>query len=46
MLAMIEAGRLNPGRLVSNTVSLAQSSGVLQSMQSYGTTGVVAIDRF
>jgi D-arabinose 1-dehydrogenase-like Zn-dependent alcohol dehydrogenase len=46
MLAMIEARRLNPGRLVSGTVSLAQASAVLQSMKSYNTLGVVVIDRF
>ncbi|WP_255358406.1 hypothetical protein [Mycobacterium sp. URHB0044] len=43
---MIEAGRLNPGKLVSRTVSLAEASGVLESMESFGTLGVVAIDRF
>jgi D-arabinose 1-dehydrogenase-like Zn-dependent alcohol dehydrogenase len=46
MLAMIEAGRLNPGRLVSRAVDLAESSAVLESMESYGTHGVVVIDRF
>ena len=46
MLAMIEAGRLNPGKLVSRTVSLAEASGVLESMESFGTLGVVAIDQF
>jgi D-arabinose 1-dehydrogenase-like Zn-dependent alcohol dehydrogenase len=46
MLAMIEAGRLNPGKLVSRTVSLSEASGVLESMESFGTLGVVAIDQF
>jgi D-arabinose 1-dehydrogenase-like Zn-dependent alcohol dehydrogenase len=46
MLAMIEAGRLNPGKLVSRTVDLAQAGTVLQAMQSYGTRGVVVIDKF
>jgi D-arabinose 1-dehydrogenase-like Zn-dependent alcohol dehydrogenase len=46
MLAMIEAGRLAPGKLVSRTVSLAESSAVLESMESFGTLGVVVIDQF
>ncbi|MBT2207098.1 zinc-binding dehydrogenase [Actinomadura sp. NEAU-AAG7] len=46
MLNMIEAGRLNPGRIVSRTVGLDQVSEVLESMESYGPTGVVVIDRF
>jgi D-arabinose 1-dehydrogenase-like Zn-dependent alcohol dehydrogenase len=46
MMAMIEAGRLNPGKLVSRTVSLAEASGVLASMEAFGTLGVVAIDQF
>jgi D-arabinose 1-dehydrogenase-like Zn-dependent alcohol dehydrogenase len=46
MLAMIEAGRLNPGELVSRTVGLDEVSSVLGSMESFGTAGVVVIDRF
>jgi threonine dehydrogenase-like Zn-dependent dehydrogenase len=46
LLAMIEAGRLAPGKLVSRTVSLAESSAVLESMESFGTLGVVVIDQF
>ncbi|ORA26041.1 alcohol dehydrogenase catalytic domain-containing protein [Mycobacterium aquaticum] len=46
MLAMIEAGRLDPGAVVSRTVSLAEASSVLKSMQAFGTIGVVVIDRF
>jgi D-arabinose 1-dehydrogenase-like Zn-dependent alcohol dehydrogenase len=46
MLAMIDAGRLDPGRVVSATVSLEGCTAVLQSMQSYGTIGVVVIDKF
>lgn len=46
MLAMIESGRLTPGKLVSRTVSLAESSAVLESMESFGTQGVVVIDQF
>jgi D-arabinose 1-dehydrogenase-like Zn-dependent alcohol dehydrogenase len=46
MLAMIDAGRLDPGKVVSRTVALPQATDVLQSMQSYGTRGVVVIDKF
>ena len=46
MLNMIEAGRLNPGRIVSRTVGLDEASGVLESLETYGPTGVVVIDEF
>ena len=46
MLNMIEAGRLDPGKIVSATVSLEQASEVLRSMGSYDTLGVVVIDQF
>jgi len=46
MLAMIDAGRLDPGKIVSRTVELTQATEVLQSMESYGTRGVVVIDKF
>lgn len=46
MLAMIDAGRLRPDEVVSRTVSLDEVSSVLESMASFGTTGVVVIDRF
>ncbi|MFE7113420.1 alcohol dehydrogenase catalytic domain-containing protein [Streptomyces sp. NPDC057575] len=46
MLNMIAAGRLNPGRLVTRTVGLHEASGVLESLETYGPTGVVVIDDF
>lgn len=46
MLAMIESGALAPGKVVSRTVGLSEVSDVLESMGSYGTTGIVAIDDF
>ncbi|BDY31983.1 alcohol dehydrogenase catalytic domain-containing protein [Mycolicibacterium mageritense] len=46
MLAMIEAGRLNPDEVVSHTVGLDEVSSVLGSMESFGTAGVVVVDRF
>jgi len=46
MLAMVEAGRLDPGRIVSKTVNLEGASGVLADMADYGTLGVVVVDEF
>lgn len=46
MLEMVQAGRLKPGEVVSRTVNLEQASGVLESMGSYDTLGVVVIDQF
>jgi threonine dehydrogenase-like Zn-dependent dehydrogenase len=46
MLNMIETGRLDPGKVVSGTVGLAQAGEVLRSMQSYDTLGVIVIDQF
>ncbi|MED7947876.1 alcohol dehydrogenase catalytic domain-containing protein [Streptomyces sp. BE303] len=46
MLNMIAAGRLAPGRIVSRTVGLHEASEVLESLETYGPTGVVVIDSF
>ena len=46
MLAMIAAGRLDPGTLVTTTVDLAGAGDVLASMASFGTSGFVVIDTF
>jgi alcohol dehydrogenase len=46
MLAMIETGRLDPGRVVCATVGLEHAGAVLESMHGFGTAGVVVIDRF
>jgi len=46
MLAMCEAGLLQPGKVVRQTVGLEGITGVLQAMGSFGTTGVVVIDQF
>jgi threonine dehydrogenase-like Zn-dependent dehydrogenase len=46
MLAMCEAGLLQPGKIVHRRVSLDGVTGVLEAMGVYGTTGVVVIDRF
>nr|WP_245562774.1 zinc-binding dehydrogenase [Nocardia araoensis] len=46
MLNMIEAGRLQPGKVVSRTIGLHEVSDILKAMETYDTTGVVVIDRF
>lgn len=46
MLAMCEAGTLKPGCVVRQRVGLEDVTGVLQAMETYGTTGIVVIDRF
>jgi threonine dehydrogenase-like Zn-dependent dehydrogenase len=44
MLAMCEAGLLEPGKVVSKTVGLDGITPVLEAMGRYDTVGVVAID--
>jgi D-arabinose 1-dehydrogenase-like Zn-dependent alcohol dehydrogenase len=46
MLAMCEAGTLEPGKTVSRTVSLDQVNDVFKSMGKYQTNGVVVINAF
>ena len=46
LLKMLVSGKLQPGRLISHTVTLEESLGVLQSMGDFPPTGVVVIDRF
>jgi D-arabinose 1-dehydrogenase-like Zn-dependent alcohol dehydrogenase len=46
MLAMCEAGTLQPAKIVRQKVSLEDVTAVLQAMGNYDTTGVVVIDRF
>ncbi len=46
MLAMIAAGRLQPGHLVTRTVDLEQSIHELQSMNRFEGVGITVIDRF
>jgi D-arabinose 1-dehydrogenase-like Zn-dependent alcohol dehydrogenase len=46
MLAMCEAGTLEPGKTVSRTVSLDQVNDVFKSMETYQTNGVVVINAF
>jgi len=46
LFSLIQAGRLDPRRLVNRTVDLAGGVAVLSSMGEFATTGVVVIDRF
>jgi len=46
MLEMIMAGKLQPAKLISHTVTLEESLTVLQSMGDSPPTGVVVVDRF
>jgi D-arabinose 1-dehydrogenase-like Zn-dependent alcohol dehydrogenase len=46
MLAMCEAGILQPGKVVRQRVGLDGVTDVLKAMGEYDTTGVVVIDRF
>jgi alcohol dehydrogenase len=46
MLAMIEAGRLAPEKLVGRTIGLEQSIAALTSMDSFEAAGVTVITEF
>jgi threonine dehydrogenase-like Zn-dependent dehydrogenase len=46
MLAMVEAKKLDPGKLVSRTVGLEDVTSVIESMGSYGTSGVTVIAQY
>jgi alcohol dehydrogenase len=46
MLAMIEAGRLSPDRLIGRTITLEESIVALTSMDQFDMTGVTVINEF
>lgn len=46
MLAMIQAGKLNPAALVTRRVTLAESAQALVDMGRFAQAGVTVIDRF
>jgi len=46
MLAMVEAKKVAPGKLVSRTVGLEDVTSVVESMGSYATTGVTVIAQY
>jgi alcohol dehydrogenase len=46
LLAMMASGRLDPARLVTQRVDLAEGIGILTRMGEFPTTGIAVIDRF
>lgn len=46
LFGMISAGRLDPSRLVTRRISLAESSEAIAAMDRYQGAGVTVIDRF
>ena len=46
MLRMVAAGKLDPGRLVSQTIPLEEAGAALAAMDGYETLGITVIDRF
>jgi alcohol dehydrogenase len=46
MLAMMAAGKLDPARLVTRRVDLAEGIDILGHMGDFPTTGIAVIDRF
>ncbi len=46
MLAMIESGKLNPGKLIGKTISLEQSTEALMNLDKFEVTGVTVITKF
>jgi alcohol dehydrogenase len=43
---LISEGKLDPRRIVGQTVALEDAPGILQGMGNYGTAGIYVIDRF
>jgi D-arabinose 1-dehydrogenase-like Zn-dependent alcohol dehydrogenase len=46
LLALVEQGRLHPEKLVTRQVPIEEAGSVLNSMTSFGTTGMVMINRW
>ncbi len=46
MLAMIEAGKLQPQKLIGKTIPLEQAAAELTNMDSFAATGITVVDRF
>jgi D-arabinose 1-dehydrogenase-like Zn-dependent alcohol dehydrogenase len=46
LLGMVAVGKLDPGSLVTGTVSLEEAGAVLASMNDYDTLGFTVIDRY
>ena len=46
LFEMIAAGRIDPARLVTHTISLAEAGDALAAMNGYTGVGITVIDRF
>ena len=46
MLALIEGGKLQPGKLVGKTIDLMEATTQLANMNNFSGTGVTVIDKF
>jgi alcohol dehydrogenase len=46
LFAMIAAGRIDPAKLVTKTIALAEASDALAAMNRYAGVGITVIDRF
>lgn len=46
MLAMVQAGKLTPGKLIGRTISLEQSIEALVNMEKFSNVGVTVITEF
>ena len=46
MMAMIEQGKLEPGKLLGETITLDDSLEALVNMDQFTSTGVTVINRF
>ena len=46
LLGLIEQGRLDPAKLVTQRVALDEVPAILESMTTFGSTGIQVMDRF
>jgi alcohol dehydrogenase len=46
LLAMVDAGRIDPARLITKRISLDDAGAAIAAMDGYTGTGITVIDRF
>ncbi len=46
MLRMIEAGKLQPQKLIGERIPLEDAAAEMMAMDSFAATGITVIDRF
>lgn len=46
LLAMVDAGRIDPARLITKRISLDEAGAAIAAMDGYTGTGITVIDRF